>query len=263
MFVRRGGGADGLPTLFVHGNPTSSEDWVPFLERLRGPGVAVDLPGWGRTPPPGPPYDGSVDALAAWLGEAMDALVPGRFALVVHDWGGAALIPAIARAERVAGLVVIDSVPLLPGYRWHWVAQLWRRRGVGEALLKATTRPGLALLLRQRRGGLGPAHPGLIDVIERARGPHTDAAILRLYRSADEPRLAAAGRDLARLTCPALVVWADRDPYLAPRFGAAYAAALPGARLREVPGAGHWPWLDRPEVVDEVVAFLDALPLEG
>ncbi len=263
MFVRRGGGADGLPTLFVHGNPTSSEDWAPFLERLRGPGVAVDLPGWGRTPPPGPPYDGSLDALAAWLGEAMDALVPGRFALVVHDWGGAALIPAIARAERVAGLVVMNSVPLLAGYRWHWVARLWRRRGVGEAVLKGTTRPGLALLLRQRRGGAGPAHPGLLDVIERARGPHTDAAILRLYRSADEPRLALAGRHLARLTCPALVVWGDRDPYLPPRFGPAYAAALPGARLREVAGAGHWPWLDRPELVDEVVAFLDALPLEG
>ncbi len=263
MFVRRGGGTDGVPTLFVHGNPTSSEDWLPFFARLRGPGVAVDLPGWGQTPPPGPPYDGSMDALAAWIGDAMDELVPGRFKLVVHDWGGAALIPAMARAERVAGLVVTNAVPLLPGYHWHWVAQLWRRPGVGEASLKATTRPGLALLLRQRRRGVGPAPRALLDVIQRARGPHTDAAILQLYRSADEPLLEAAGRDLHRLTCPALVLWADRDPYISPRFGPAYAEALPNARLRPVPGAGHWLWHDLPEVVGEVAAFLDALPLEG
>jgi pimeloyl-ACP methyl ester carboxylesterase len=193
----------------------------------------------------------------------MDVLVPGRFALVVHDWGGAALVPAIARADRVARLVVMNSVPLLGGYRWHWVARLWRRRGVGEAVLAATTRPGLELLLRQRRGGTGPAHRELVDVVQRARGPHTDAAILRLYRSADEAQLAAAGRGLDRLTCPALVVWSDRDPYLPARFGPAYAGALPGARLRRVPGAGHWVWLDRPELVDEVVAFLDPLPMEG
>jgi pimeloyl-ACP methyl ester carboxylesterase len=38
------------------------------------------------------------------------------------------LIGAQRRPELIERLVVINSVPLLPGYRWHWIAQLWRRR---------------------------------------------------------------------------------------------------------------------------------------
>ena len=34
-FLRRTGG-EGPPTVFVHGNPTHSEDWMPFLERIDG-----------------------------------------------------------------------------------------------------------------------------------------------------------------------------------------------------------------------------------
>src|SRR5215213_6038290 len=45
---------EGPPAVFVHGNPTHSEDWQPFLERIGGPALAFDLPGWGRSdrPPP-------------------------------------------------------------------------------------------------------------------------------------------------------------------------------------------------------------------
>ena len=87
----------------------------------------------------------------------------------------------------------------------------------------------------------------------------TQRAILRLYRSSPPDRLAAAGRDLGRLTCPALVVWGEHDPYIPPRFAAAYAQALGGpAEVLSLPDAGHWPWLDRPDLVETIGAFLDA-----
>ena len=38
---------EGAPVLYVHGVPTSSDDWVPFLERTGG--LAPDLPGFGRS----------------------------------------------------------------------------------------------------------------------------------------------------------------------------------------------------------------------
>ncbi len=47
-----------------------------------------------------------------------------------------------------------------------------------------------------------------------------------------------------------------RDRYLPARFGPAYAAALPNAELVELPAAGHWPWIEDPEVVERVVRFL-------
>ncbi len=56
------------------------------------------------------------------------------------------------------------------------------------------------------------------------------------------------------MTAPALVVWGDADPYLPVGFADAYAAALGGpATVERIEGAGHWPWLDRPELVDRVV----------
>ena len=80
--------------------------------------------------------------------------------------------------------------------------------------------------------------------------------MLELYRSADPDRLAAAGRDLGTIACPALVVWGLDDLYLPREFGAAYAERLPGAELVELEGAGHWPWIDRPDVIDRVLGFL-------
>jgi pimeloyl-ACP methyl ester carboxylesterase len=37
----------------------------------------------------------------------------------------------------------------------------------------------------------------------------------------------------------------------------AYAARLPGASVERIAGAGHWPWLDRPEVVDHAASLLE------
>ena len=36
------------------------------------------------------------------------------------------------------------------------------------------------------------------------------------------------------------------------------AALLPHATVQEVPGAGHWPWLEQPETVETIAAFLAA-----
>jgi len=53
-----------------------------------------------------------------------------------------------------------------------------------------------------------------------------------------------------------LVLWGDRDPYLPARFGEAFARALPGAAFEPVEGAGHWPWIDDPHVLDRVAEFV-------
>jgi hypothetical protein len=47
-----------------------------------------------------------------------------------------------------------------------------------------------------------------------------------------------------------------RDRYIPARFGAEYAARLPNSQLIELPEAGHWPWIDAPELVDRVIRFL-------
>jgi pimeloyl-ACP methyl ester carboxylesterase len=153
-------------------------------------------------------------------------------------------------------MVVIDAVTLLPGYRWHWIAQIWRRRPLGELFNATTTRSGVALLMRQARGDRRPMPRHFVDMIWDHWDAGTRTATLRLYRHADPDRLAAAGRDLDRLECPALVLWGERDAYLSPRFAVEYARALPRAEVEIVSGAGHWPWIERPELVGRVLEFL-------
>ena len=103
------------------------------------------------------------------------------------------------------------------------------------------------MLLRQARGDRSAMPPEFVDLIWEHWDRGTQRAILALYRDADPPRLAAAGRDLGQLSCPALVLWGDRDVYLPTRFAAAYAAVLPASTLEVLPGVGHWPWIDDPE----------------
>jgi pimeloyl-ACP methyl ester carboxylesterase len=255
VFYRRVEG-EGTPVVYCHGNPTHGADWLPFLEG-GGPAIAIDMPGWGRSDRPDPThFDYTMHDLSAFLERCLDQLGVERRKLVVHDWGGLALIGAQRRPDLVERLVVVNAVPLLPGYRWHWIAQLWRRRPIGELLNATTTRSSLALLLRQARGDRSAMPPEFVEMIWGHWDAGTQAAVLALYRDADPARLADAGRELDCLTCPALVLWGDRDPYLPLRFGAAYALALPKAKLEVAGDAGHWPWLDDPSLIDRILEFV-------
>lgn len=258
-FVRTKPG-EGAPVVLVHGNPTNSGEWLPFLERLPGPAIAPDLPGWGRSERPRPGrFVGTMHGLASFFERLLDRLGIGEYRLVVHDWGAVALIAAQAHPDRVQRLVVINAVPLLPGYRWHWVARcVWRRRGVGELLNAITTRSGTALLLRQATADGRPMPDGFVDMIWRHFDRGTRRAILELYRSAPEDSLAVAGSRLGELGCPALVAWGAADPFLPVEFARLYATRLPRSELVELADAGHWPWIERPDLVDRVVGFLEA-----
>jgi pimeloyl-ACP methyl ester carboxylesterase len=167
-----------------------------------------------------------------------------------------ALIGAQRRPRLIEKLVIVNSVPLIPGYRWHWIAQIWRRRPAGEIFNRVTTRSGVALLMRQATGDRGPMPPEFIDMIWDRWDAGTGRATLALYRHADSDRLAAAGKDLGRLACPSLIVWGERDPYLSTKFAQAFADALPDSEMDLVAGAGHWPWIDDARVIDRVVDFL-------
>lgn len=255
VFYRRVAG-EGTPAVYCHGNPTHGEDWLPFLER-GGPAIAIDLPGWGRSDRPDPArFDYSMYGLSAFHERCLDELGVGQRKLVVHDWGSLALIDAQRRPDLVERLVVINVVPLLPGYRWHWVAQIWRRRPLGELANATTTKFSMALLMRQARGDRSPMPPEFVDMVWRYWDKGTRDATLALYRHADPDRLAEAGRELSKLTCPSLVIWGDRDLYFPTRFAEAHVTVLPAAQLQIASGAGHWPWIDDPTVVDRVLDFL-------
>jgi pimeloyl-ACP methyl ester carboxylesterase len=243
------------PILYVHGNPTASWLWAPFLERTGG--VAPDLPGFGSSAKPAD-FDYSIGGYAAFLEAFAAHLGLDSTALVVNDWGGGAGLGfAQRRPARIERLVVIDSVPLLPGYRWHRLARRWRRPLIGELAMGFTSKWVARRYLREATTAPGGMPDDFVESFWPDFDHGTQRAILKLYRSAPEDVLARAGERLGDLRCPALVLWGEADPYIPPSFARAYADALGGPAEHELlEGAGHWPWIDRPDVIDRVAAFL-------
>ena len=85
----------------------------------------------------------------------------------------------------------------------------------------------------------------------------TQRAILRLYRSAPEDVLRARGRAPRRADLPGARRLGRRATRTCrTEFAQRYADALGGQAEVELAEAGHWPWLDRPELVDRVADFV-------
>ena len=253
VFLRRAGDDD-VPILYLHGVPTSSFDWIAPL--ALGGGVAVDLPGFGRSGKRGD-LDYSLAGHARFVGRLLDALQVERVRLCLHDWGAAVgLAWAMEQPERVQRLVVVNGVPLLQGFRWRGPARLVRTPFVGPVAVGSATKPVLRFASRRASAGRGPMAEPFVASVAEAFDLGTERAVLRLLRSADPATLAAAGARLGAVTAPALVLWGEQDPYIPARFGAGYAATLGDATLELIPDAGHWPWIDRPELSARIVEFL-------
>jgi pimeloyl-ACP methyl ester carboxylesterase len=242
---RRAGDA---PVLYLHGVPTASFDWIPFLERIGG--IAPDLPGFGRSAKPAD-FDYSIPGYDRFLEAFTEHVGLERFALVVHDWGGVGLALAQRFPERIEKLVIFTTVPLLPGFRWHRTARGWRTQGVGELMMGFTTRRALRRELPRE----------LADRVWEHFDQGTQRAILRLYRASPPEVLEHAGARLGELRSPALVLWPTADPYIGVDFGRRYADALGGEAELELVDTGHWMWHERPELVERVASFLRDPPI--
>jgi pimeloyl-ACP methyl ester carboxylesterase len=242
------------PVLYLHGVPSSSTDWLEFLARSGG--LAPDLPGFGRSGKPAH-FQYTIAGYADFLEQYLDLVGVRQVRLVVHDWGAVGLAFAQRHPQRIERLVVINAVPLLPGYHWHRTARVWRTPLLGELAMGLTTRATLRRATIEANVAPGPLPEAWLDAVLAHFDHGTQRAILRLYRSAPSVALARAGRELGRIQAPALVVWGARDPYIPARFAGEYAQALAHAELLELPDAGHWCWLDRPDAIARVVGFLD------
>jgi pimeloyl-ACP methyl ester carboxylesterase len=239
--------------VFVHGNPGSCDDWERLVGAVGATGVravALDLPDFGETiAPAGFAHD--VPAYAAFLDEALAALGVERVHLVIHDFGGPiGLVWAAMHVERVASVTLIDT-GILPGYRWHRLARIWRTPVLGE-LFQAISSPALLrrMIVRDEPRGL-PAW--FLDRLHYGR--RTRRAVLKLYRATDDPGAAADefAAFMASKDIPALVIWGEHDAYLPCSYAARQRDAFPSADVHVLPGSGHWPYADAAETVERLL----------
>jgi pimeloyl-ACP methyl ester carboxylesterase len=242
VHLRRAGD---VPILYLHGVPTSSWDWIPFLERFGG--IAPDLPGFGRSAKPAD-FDYSIAGYDRFLEAFAGELGLDRLTLVMHDWGAVGLALAQRFPERIERILLFPIVPFVPGYRWHRLARGWRTPLVGELIMGFSTRWGFRRELPR----------AIADTAWEHFDHGTQRAILKLYRSAPPDVLAAAGERLGEVRAPGLVLWSTDDPYLPAKFAERHADALGGETTVELVEGGHWPWHERPELVARAGEFLVA-----
>jgi pimeloyl-ACP methyl ester carboxylesterase len=233
--------APGITPVYLHGVPTSSDDWEPVLARTGG--IAPDLLGFGRSSKGGQ-VDLTLGGLADGVMRVIEHADPGAVRLVGHDWGALVALELARRApDAVAGLTLISPVALVAGHAWSGLARAWTTPIVGELAMGAVTRGGLGR--RLRAGCTRPERAWPRERIQAAWehfDQGTQRAVLRLHRSTAPDHLARTPPPEADTT----VVRGERDPWLSSAGARAVADQL-GAALTEVPEAGHWPWLDVPE----------------
>ena len=134
----RGGESTSVPPLYLHGSPTSSDDWTELLERTGG--IAPDLVGFGRSSKAAN-LEYTLAGMANFVGALLDLLEIEAVNLVGHDWGaGEALVFAQRHPERIRRLVLIDALPLFDGFQWRGLRRWWRVPGIGELLMGSVTR---------------------------------------------------------------------------------------------------------------------------
>jgi pimeloyl-ACP methyl ester carboxylesterase len=245
--------------VFVHGNPGSADDWQPLIAALGGNGkraLALDLPDFGETVA-APGFKHTAPGYAAFLGEALQALGVERVHLVLHDFGGPiGMIWAAEHVDSLASVTLIDT-GILPGYKWHRLARVWRTPGLGELFQATATRGAFRFLVNrgEPRGLPRPFLDQMYDHYDR----RTRRAVLKLYRATDDPGSAAAEFTalVAPRDIPALVIWGEHDAYLPASYAERQRDAFPSAEVHVLPASGHWPYADAPETVERLlVEFL-------
>ncbi|HSK03699.1 MAG TPA: alpha/beta hydrolase [Kofleriaceae bacterium] len=253
------------PTLLVPNGVIYLEDLAPLARTHRL--VAYDLRNRGASDP-APGARGVPDDVAD-LEHLWAALGLGRCALLGHSYVALVVaLHAMRHPDAVERAVMIGAPP--PDAAATYPPELAYADGVLPAALAELGRLQHAhaggppeALVRAAADALRPiyvADPANASKIRWDRpelpNEHTFFAYLMTAILPSIQALRFGPADLAALTAPVLVVHGRKDRS-APFGGALdWVARLPAARLLEVPGAAHAPWLEDPSVLPAIAAFL-------
>ncbi|MEU3277974.1 alpha/beta fold hydrolase [Streptomyces antibioticus] len=265
---------EGLPpALFVHGLGGSSQNWSALMALLDGAvaSEAVDLPGFGDSPPPD---DGnySITAHARAVIRYLDAAGHGPVHLFGNSLGGAVSTRVAAvRPDLVRTLTLVS--PALPELRVQRTAVPTGLVGLPgvAALFSRLTREWTA---EQRvRGVLGLCYgdPGRVspeafryaveELERRLTLPYfwdalsrSTRGLLSAYTLGGQHSL---WRQAERVLAPTLLVYGGRDQLVGFRMAQRSARAFRDSRLLTLPDAGHVAMMEYPDSV--ALAFRDLL----
>ncbi len=236
----------GEPLVLLHGWGMHGGIWGGLPDQLAQSFEVhcVDLPGHGESRAEGELTLNTVNAaLSRNFAGPVNVCGWSLGGMVAQHW-------AAAEPEKIKRLILVASTPCFAN-RADWECgmpqdTLAMFSGELEKNFSATLRRFLALQVRGSEG----ERELLADLRERlfSRGEPELAALrggLEILRSAD---LRAV---LPEIRQPALLVAGERDKITPPQASRYMAGALPNARLVEIEGAAHAPFLSHPHIFAE------------
>lgn len=260
--VRHAKAGQGPPLLLLHGLGATAYSWRRVWRALSASREVhlFDWPGHGRSDKPAG-FDYSPRGYSAFLEALLDRLGLAAPDLVGNSLGGlVALVTALERPERAGRIVLIGTPTYLdsrPRFLWtlrrpvagrvfEWCLGKWLVRWCCRDVFidRSVVTPELieeySQALRTRAG-----RRAIADFVRHAVPPDADALMARY-------------RDLPR---PALLLLGEFDCMVRRQDAERFVREAPEARLVGLPGCGHAPQEEKPELVaSEIDAFLARSP---
>jgi pimeloyl-ACP methyl ester carboxylesterase len=270
------------PVVLVHGLGGSSTNWTDLMGDLSQPDdrlpalplldcSAVDLPGFGFSPPPSD-LDYTISGHARAVIDLIEKQGNWPVHLIGNSMGGAVITRVAARRPDLVRTLVLIS-PALPDVRPRPLParlSLVTVPGVGKAIMNwlgrqpADMRADMSIrdVFKDPRA----VHPDrreaeIAELIRRDSLVYAHQALILSARSLFVENFKAGRtslwRDAARTRAPALVLHGSHDKLVNPVMAAKAARAFRGARVLVLPRVGHVAMMEKPEVVaDEIRSFL-------
>ena len=239
-------GTRGLPVVFVHGAGGSHLIWwnqIRALASIARP-VALDLPGHGKSDPPG---HTTVQDYGDAVLKLLDALAFDRAMIVGHSMGGAiAQTLALAHPDRVAALGLVGTgarLRVLPAILDGIISPTDFENTVRLIIENSHAPASLDAAMRQRAEDELRSCPPQVS--------HGDYGACNAFDII--PRI-------SEIRAPTLVVCGSEDRMTPVKYSEFLASKIPNARLALVEGAGHYVMIEKPaETSRALVEFVREL----
>lgn len=257
-----GSGSEAI--IFIHGLGGTHRHWQANLNALNDNfrTIAIDLPGYGASKLREVPGDSLLHFFSSALAAFMDSLSIRDAHICGHSMGGQlAMLFSLQHPERVKNLVLVAPA----GLETFTVAEAAGLRQYAEATYpqpqpEEQIRAGYAMNFTQ----IPEAAEDLIQERLRLNSSsyypiYANVLIGGVYGMLETP---LADR-LHEIQSPTLIIFGEDDKLIPNRYlhpgltteevGRKGAEAIPGSRLKLIPGAGHLLMLEKPEAFNELV----------
>jgi pimeloyl-ACP methyl ester carboxylesterase len=250
VIVERTG--DGDPLLLIHGTGGTRGHWDPVRGRLAAQRslLLVDLPGHGESPSPQGAPSNPI-GYAKILTDVLDELGHRKVHVAGNSVGGWTALE-LAKLGRARSVVAISPAGLWPDRNQRSAKMKLRGQyRMGRRFARLTPRlmrspVGRSLLLRDTM-----AHPRQVPA-GAAAAMAAEYAATPGFEAHLEATSAARFRDGASIACPVTIAWGEKERLISKK-ARRLDELPPQTRVVSLPGCGHVPMWDDPELVASTI----------